>query len=53
MGLLTLVEIADVIGGEIFRSGYSIMEVDIVVVHRLTAGVIKAASLVVVAGIDG
>ena len=46
-------KIANVIGGEIFRSGYSVMEVVVVVVHRLTAGVIKAASLVVVAGVDG
>ena len=48
-----MVKIANVIGGEIFRSGYSVMEVVVVVVHRLTAGVIKAASLVVVAGVDG
>ena len=48
-----MVKIANVIGGEIFRSGYSVMEVVVVVVHRLTVGVIKAASLVVVAGVDG
>ena len=53
MGLLMLmlVEIADVIGGVIFGSGYSATEV-IIVVHRPAAGVIRVAGLVVVAGVD-
>ena len=43
-----LVEIADVIDGEIFRSGYNVTEVIIIIVHRPTMGTIRVASLVMV-----
>ena len=37
--------------GEIFWSGHSVTK-DIVVVHRLAAGVIRVAGLVMVAGVQ-
>ena len=43
-----LVEIADVIDGEIFRSGYNITEVIVIIVHRPTMGTIRVAGLVMV-----